>query len=53
MTKVLDRLSRMVTAQPIVTIVVIVASTIGLGAGFTRLAPQAENTVFLPEARLR
>ncbi len=49
MTKVLDALSRLVTAQPIATLVVLVLVTVGLGAGFTRLAPQAEGTVFLPQ----
>ena len=49
MSRLLDVLSRLVTAQPIATLMVLLAVTIGLGAGFTRLAPLAENTVFLPE----
>ncbi len=49
MSKVLDILSRLVTAQPIATLLVLLAITIGLGAGFTRLAPQADSTVFLPK----
>ena len=49
MTKVLDALSRLVTVQPIATLVVLLLVTIALGAGFTRLAPQAEATVFLPQ----
>ncbi len=49
MSRVLDLLSRLVTAQPIATLLVLLAITIGLGAGFTRLAPQADYTVFLPE----
>lgn len=48
MTRLLDVLSRLVTAQPIVTLVVLLAVTVALGAGFTRMAPQAETTVFLP-----
>ena len=49
MSKILDLLSWLVTAQPVVTLVVLLAVTVGLGAGFTRLAPQADNSVFLPE----
>ena len=49
MSKILDGLSWLVTVQPLVTIVVLIVVTIALGAGFTRLAPQAPNTVFLPE----
>ena len=49
MSKVLDGLSWLVTVQPVVTILVLLAVTVALGAGFTRLAPQAPNTVFLPE----
>ena len=48
MSKVLDALSWLVTVQPIATILVLLAVTIALGAGFTRMAPQAETTVFLP-----
>ena len=49
MTKVLDALSWLVTVQPIATLLVLLAVTVALGAGFTRLAPQAESTVFLPQ----
>ena len=49
MSKVLDALSWLVTVQPIVTLLVLLAVTVALGAGFTKLAPQAPNTVFLPE----
>ena len=49
MSKLLDGLSWLVTVQPIATILVLLAVTVALGAGFTRLAPQAPNTVFLPE----
>ena len=49
MTCLLDVLSRAVTARPIATLTVLLAVTIALGAGFTRMAPQADTTVFLPE----
>ena len=49
MSRVLDKLSSLVVAQPIATLLVLLAITIGLGAGFIRLAPLAEDTVFLPE----
>ncbi len=49
MTRLLDLLSHLVTARPVITLVVLLAVTVALGAGVTRLAPQAENTVFLPE----
>ena len=49
MPKLLAVLSRLVTARPIVTLLVLLAVTIVLGAGFTRLSPQADTTVFLPE----
>ena len=48
MTRLLDVVSRLITASPIVTLIVLLAVTIGLGAGFTRMAPQADNTAFLP-----
>ena len=48
MTRLLDVLSRAVTARPILTLIVLLLVTVGLGAGFTRMAPQAETTVFLP-----
>ncbi len=49
MTRVLDGLSWLVTVRPVATLLVLLAVTIALGAGVTRLAPQADNTVFLPE----
>ena len=49
MSKVLDALSWLVTVQPIATILVLLAVTVALGAGFTRMAPPADTTVFLPE----
>ena len=48
MSKVLNGLSWLVTVQPVATILVLLAVTIILGAGFTRLAPQGPDTVFLP-----
>ena len=48
MTRLLDVVSRLITAKPIVTLIVLLAVTVGLGAGFTRMAPQADNTAFLP-----
>ena len=49
MARVLDGLSWLVTVRPLVTLMVLLAVTIALGAGITRLAPQADNSVFLPE----
>ena len=49
MSRVLDGLSWLVTVRPIATLLALLAITIVLGAGVTRLAPQAESTVFLPE----
>ena len=49
MSRLLDVVSRLITANPIVTLIVLLAVTIGLGAGFTRMAPQADNTAFLPD----
>ena len=49
MSRVLDALSWLVTVRPIATILVLLAVTVALGAGITRLAPQAPTTVFLPE----
>ena len=49
MTRLLDAVSRLITAKPIVTLIVLLAVTLGLGAGFTRMAPQADNTAFLPD----
>ena len=49
MSRLLDVVSRLITANPIVTLIVLLAVTVGLGAGFTRMAPQADNTAFLPD----
>ena len=49
MARILTVLSRLVTAQPVATLVVLFVITIGLGSGITRLSPLADNTVFLPE----
>ena len=49
MTRLLDVVSRLVTANPIVTLILLLAVTIVLGAGFTRMAPQADSTAFLPD----
>ena len=49
MTRVLDLLSRLFMAQPITTLLVLLVVTIALRAGSTRLAPRADDTVFLPE----
>ena len=49
MTIILDLVSRLTTARPLVTLIVLLGATIALGAGFTRLAPQAETTAFLPQ----
>ncbi len=49
MSRVLNVLSRLVTARPIATLVVLLVITIALGAGTTRLAPRADDTVFLPD----
>ena len=44
----LDWLSRIATVRPAWTLAVLAVVTIVLGAGITRLAPQADSTVFLP-----
>ncbi len=49
MSWILEQLSRLVTARPVVTLIVLVAVTVGLGSGVTRLAPQADDTALLPE----
>ena len=49
MSWVLEKLSRLVTAQPVATLLVLLVITIALGAGATRLAPRAADTVFLPK----
>lgn len=48
MSKIADLASRVVTARPLITIIVLAVVTLGLGSGVTRLAPQADNTIFLP-----
>ncbi|WP_420625349.1 efflux RND transporter permease subunit [Candidatus Poriferisodalis sp.] len=37
------------TAKPKVTLVALLLVTVGIGAGVTRMAPQAESTAFLPK----
>ena len=49
MSWILEQLSRLVTARPVVTLVVLLAVTVGLGSGATRLAPPADDTALLPE----
>ena len=49
MSRVLNGLSGLVTTRPIVTLLMLLAITIVLGIGITQLAPQADNTVFLPD----
>ena len=48
MSRTLDLLSRAVTAQPIVTLLLLLVITISLGAGCALRAPQADHTAFLP-----
>lgn len=49
MSRIPDLLSRLVTSRPVVTLIVLLTLTVILGAGLTRLAPQADEAVFLPE----
>ena len=49
MTRLPDLLSRLIAANPVITLIVLLAVTIALGAGYTLRAPQADETVFLPE----
>ena len=49
MSKVLDWLSRLVTARPWVTILVLLAITVALGAGAERRAPPPETADTLPQ----
>ena len=49
MSWLLDGMSRAVTARPIVTLLVLLAITILLGTGFTKLASQADSRAFLPK----
>ncbi|MCY3881899.1 MAG: MMPL family transporter [Chloroflexi bacterium] len=48
MSRVLDGVSWLVTVRPLATLLALAALTVALGAGMTRLAPQADNSVFLP-----
>ena len=45
----MDRLSRLVTARPYVTLLVLVIITVALGAGTTRRAPPPETAATLPQ----
>ena len=45
----MDRLSRLVTARPYVTLLVLVIITVALGAGTTRRAPPPETEATLPQ----
>ena len=49
MGRVLDGLSWLVTVRPVVTLVVVAAITIALGAGIPQRAPQADNEIFLSD----
>ena len=49
MSNILDRLSRLVTARPYVTLLVLVIITVALGAGTTRRAPPPETAATLPQ----
>ena len=49
MSRVLDGLSWLFTAKPVLTLVALLAVTVFLGAGITQMADQADNSVFLPE----
>ncbi len=49
MGRVLDGLSWLVTVRPVVTLAVVVAITIALGAGIPQRAPQADNEIFLSD----
>ncbi len=50
MSRLLDRFSRLVTARPVITIVVLILLTVVLAAGTTRRAPPTEGTdvAYLP-----
>ena len=49
MGRVLDGLSWLVTVRPVVTLVVVAAITVALGAGIPQRAPQADNEIFLSD----
>ena len=49
MGKLLDLVSRVVTARPWITLAVLVVVTVVLVAGIGQRAPQAENEAFLPQ----
>ena len=46
---VLDGLSWLVTVRPVVTLAVVAAITVALGAGIPQRAPQADNEIFLSD----
>ncbi|MYD27548.1 MAG: MMPL family transporter [Dehalococcoidia bacterium] len=49
MGRVLDALSWVVTVRPAVTLAVVAAITVALGAGIPQRAPQADNEIFLSD----
>ncbi|MCY3646384.1 MAG: MMPL family transporter [Chloroflexi bacterium] len=49
MGRVLDALSWVVTVRPAVTLAVVTAITVALGAGIPQRAPQADNEIFLSD----
>jgi len=49
MGRVLDALSWLVTVRPVVTLAVVAAITVALGAGIPQRAPQADNEIFLSD----
>ena len=49
MGRVLDGLSWLVTARPMVTLAVVAVITVALGAGIPQRAPQADNEIFLSD----
>ncbi len=49
MGRVLDALSWVVTVRPVVTLAVVAAITVALGAGIPQRAPQADNEIFLSD----
>ena len=49
MGRVLDALSWLVTVRPAVTLAIVAAITVALGAGIPQRAPQADNEIFLSD----
>ena len=49
MGRVLDAVSWVVTVRPVVTLAVVAAITVALGAGIPQRAPQADNEIFLSD----